>query len=144
MSAVVSGKRSKAKRIAAWRSQLGARAFRTFGLRRCATLWRNCRKLKEIKGDCGPILQNAIEAACNNDFHRFYHLASSLSAIKQTRDTQYGDTYQYIRGIEDVDTKVTWLTSGTCEIFDISNPVRPRRLGVKHSGPSMNFRVSLA
>jgi hypothetical protein len=50
------GKRSKAQRIAAWRSQINARAFRTFGLRRCVTLWRQCRKLKSVKDQCGPIL----------------------------------------------------------------------------------------
>jgi hypothetical protein len=130
-----SNKRHKAKNIATWRSQVGIRAFRTFGLQRCATLWRNCRKLKEVKEDCGPILQNAIEAACSNDFHRFYHLAADLAMIRETRDTQYGDTYEYVRGIVDHEVQATWLTSGTCEIFDISNPARPRRLGVKHSGP---------
>jgi hypothetical protein len=143
MNDVITGKRSKAKRIAAWRSQIGARAFRTFGLRRCAGLWRNCRKLKEVKEDCGPILKNAIEAACANDFHRFYHLATDLTMIKETRDTQYGDTYEYVRGIVDSEAQVTWLTSGIYQIIDNSrtayaaqlNSYSAYGLGVKHSGP---------
>jgi hypothetical protein len=130
-----SGKRSKAQRIAAWRSQINARAFRTFGLRRCITLWRQCRKLKSVADQCGPILQAAVSAACGNDFQKFYHLAANVQMIKQERPTRYGETYQAIRGLVDHETQTSWLTSGTCQIIDLRKKHFSHRLGVKLSGP---------
>jgi hypothetical protein len=129
------GKRSKAQRIAAWRSQINARAFRTFGLRRCITLWRQCRKLKSVKDQCGPILQAAVSAACGNDFQKFYHLAANVQMIKQDRPTRYGETYQAIRGLIDHEAQTSWLTSGTCQIIDLRKKQFSHRLGVKLSGP---------
>lgn len=134
----VTGKQGRAKRIAAWRSQINARAFRTFGLRRCATLWRQCRKLRDIKDECGPLLQSAISAACDNDFHRFHDLSRDLKLITEPHQTRYGDAYQRIVGIEDTCGNVR--SAAACEVIKLSSielDLRPNELGlgVKHSNP---------
>lgn len=133
-----SKKRSKAKYIDTWRSQTNMRAFRTFGLRRCATLWRQCRKLRDIKEDCSPLLQSAISAACENDFHRFYDLSQDLKIATEESTTRYGELYHKVIGVQDIDKQVR--SAPACEIVRLSSIELPQRpnllgLGLNHSDP---------
>ncbi len=145
------GKHYRARHISAWRAQIGARAFRTFGLLRCATLWRQCRKLRGSKADCGEALQKAIDAACSNDFKGFYHciLGSTIKVVTEARATRYGDTYHAVLGVFDEEKSMTHRTCGNAEIIDLRSTVvdlprlsSPTGLGLRHSGPSV--RVSAA
>ncbi len=77
--------------------------------------------------------------ACSNDFYRFYHLSQNINFVKETREGTYGETYEAIRGINDSEKKVVWLTSRTAEIIDLNavyeEQVEKGRLGLNHSDP---------